>query len=201
MFCVNVFSKEKIKWYVYEDSTSTINHGEWSNIMPKNCGSTEIASIDLNNKTNPVSGSSAVKLKFVVPVDPGWCGLMVSSKSGFWGDRIDELGNDFSNAPFYNLYGYSKLVYFAKGDNGGENIQVKFSITGGHELGDSAPLPFDCGNIELTKNWKKYECPIAKEDKQYLNRVISPFVVIVSKNYNQGFKEVVFYLDNIYFEK
>lgn len=204
----NAFCNEtNNRFYIYNDTSSIgtqTNHGEWSNVMPTECGENGNTMIDLNNTSHSALGSSAVKLQFKITDPPGWCGLMVTSKAGFWGKKTDKVGSDIANIPFYDLHEYNKLVYSARGENGGENIQVKFAITGGNEFGDSAPLPFDCGNVALTKKWKKFECPIEidKADRQqFLGRVISPFVVIVSKSYNPKNPEVTFYLDDIYFEK
>lgn len=200
------FSDNKInRWYVYSDlSDANSNHGEWSNVMPTECGENGNTTIDLNNTSHPALGSSSVKLQFKISDPPGWCGLMVTSKAGFWGKKTDKDVSSLDKIPFYDLHEYNKLVYSARGEDGGENIQVKFAITGGYELGDSAPLPFDCGNVKLTKKWKKFECPIEidmADRHQFLGRVISPFVVIVSKSYNPNHKNVIFYLDEIYFEK
>ena len=109
---------------------------------------------------------------------------------------------------------FNKLKFSAKGLSGGEVIEVKFAITGEkNEEGysDSAPLPIDCGSIKLENQWKNYTCDltekigqdgkISEEDRKlFLGRVITPFVVVVSKNANPSTKTIVFYLDEIYFE-
>ena len=76
-----------------------------------------------------------------------------------------------------------------------KSIQVKVGITGGNPYGDSTPLPFDTGWIQLTREWRRYELPL---DGAALNRVISPFVLITNRAHNPAGKALI-YLDEIYF--
>lgn len=207
------------RWYVYHDYETAEEqyrgHGEWTNVMPKECGTTDITTIKMDDTSNPAN-ETAIRLDFKIPVSPGWCGLVVTSKNQFWGKKPDKAGTrDLTRLfPGFDLTPYNKLVYMARGEKEDEVIEVKFAITGEQgDVGysDSAPLPIDCGSITLSKEWKKYTCDliakigqggkISADDRSlFLGRVITPFVVVVSKSANPKHETVVFYLDEIYFE-
>ncbi|MGD0960456.1 MAG: hypothetical protein ABSB19_11680 [Methylomonas sp.] len=187
-----------------------VSHGFWTNIMPGECGANNAAAIDLNDRTQPAAvkgGQSAVKLTFKIPTPPGWCGLAVTSNENFWGKTPANATPDLNKYyPYFNLQPYQKLVFSAKGAGGNEVIQVKFAITGDsgdQGWADSAPLPIDCGSFTLTSGWREYVCPIKIDDPDrplFLGRVITPFVVTVSKIANNSADSVGFYLDEIYFD-
>ena len=71
---------------------------------------------------------------------------------------------------------------------------MKVGITGGNPYGDSTPLSYDTGWIQLTREWRRYELPLDGA----VNHVISPFVLITNRAHNPAGKALI-YLDEIYF--
>jgi hypothetical protein len=205
------------KWYIYHDSESSENHGIWSNVMPEECG--DRTSIRLDEHSH-AGGKTAVKLTFDIPNTPGWCGIAVASKEGFWGKPVKLLpkGQEkFLNKvyPGFDLTPYNKLIFSIKGSREGGVVEVRFAITGEQgeeEYADSAPFPINCGRITLSNDWETKTCDlnqqlsagtgaVSDEDRRlFLGRVITPFVVIAAKSYNHN-NPVVVYLDEVYFEE
>ena len=172
-------------WYVYRDVGSKENHGEWANFMPEN--GSQMMNLFLADRTNPAFGATSVRVD-VNFLEPWWCGLAVSPHPEKWGD----LGTD----PAFNLSHAKKLVFWARGNKGGEMIQVKVSTTGDKPFGDSAPFPAKTPWISLTPTWTPYELPLKGFD---LSRVMTPFVFVVDKAHN-GSEPFSFFLDEVYFE-
>jgi hypothetical protein len=105
----------------------------------------------------------------------------------YWGEW-DAPGLDLSKA--------KKLIFYAKGEKGGEEIQVKAAIASDKEFGDSALVPIVSDWLRLEKDWKRYEI---KVDGSQLNRVITPFTLISNIDHNLG-GSITFYVDEIYYE-
>mgnify|MGYP001571510438 CR=1 FL=1 len=175
----------EMRWYVYRDADSSLNHGEWTNWMPGNAG--KMVQLDLTDKTEPASGSTAVRV-VVKLEDPNWCGIAVASFPDGWGLKPQPAYEELKNA--------KKLVFFARGHKGeGETIKVKVAIAGDKPHGDSAKIPAETEWITLGKSWKKYELSLKGYD---LTRVITPFAFVTDKAHNSG-GALTFYLDDIYF--
>jgi exo-beta-1,3-glucanase (GH17 family) len=173
------------RWYVYQDAGATgVNHGIWSNYMPENGG--KMVVLEEANPEQPYAGSTSlmVGVRFQYP---WWCGIVVMSAPHAWGTQPETPAFDLSRA--------TKLVFHARGDKGGEQIQVKVGIAGGNTYGDAAPLPFDTGWIRLSKDWQRYELAV---DGASLERVITPFVLITNRAHNPNGRLLI-YLDEIYF--
>jgi hypothetical protein len=172
------------RWYVYRDADSEENHGVWSGWMPAQA--TQMAKLDLKDKTDPRSGSTCarvdVKLSF-----PWWCGIAVSCKEDYWGEKPFEGAYDLSKA--------RKLVFSIKGKQGGESVQIKVAIAGDKPHGDSARIPPATHWITLTKTWQTVELDLKGCN---LKRVVTPFCWVTNADYNPG-REFTFYLDDIYF--
>ena len=84
----------------------------------------------------------------------GWAGIYWQNPANNWGDKKGG----------YNLTGYTKLTFWAKGEKGGEVVDKFYmgGITGQTEEGDS-----DEGSIspvKLTKDWQKYEISLTGLD-------------------------------------
>ncbi len=170
-------------WYVYRDSDSKENHGHWTNWMPEEAG--KMIKLGMVDKRDPHSGASCVRVD-VRLMEPGWCGIAVSCQADFWGEKPSDAA--------YNLTKAKKLVFHARGERGGESIQVKLGITGEKPFGDSAKAPAESEWVSLTKGWKKYEVDLQGVD---LKRVVTPFVFVTNKDFNRA-RDFTFYLDDIY---
>jgi hypothetical protein len=176
------------KLYVYKDVNSQENHGIWGNIMPARAAETN--SVGFKTFFAPGYGGkgTAVQVAFDLTKPPNWVGLVVPVQRDYWGET-EASGLDLSKA--------KKLIFYAKGEKGGEQIQVKAAIASDKQYGDSALLSIASDWLALEKDWKRYEIPI--NDGSQLTRVITPFALIANKSYNQG-GHISFYVDEIYYE-
>jgi exo-beta-1,3-glucanase (GH17 family) len=173
------------RWYVYQDAgPAGGNHGVWGNYMPENGG--KMVVLEEAEPDQPFAGATSVMVG-VRFQHPWWCGVVVMGAPHAWGTRPDTPAFDLSRA--------TKLVFHARGERGGEQIQIKVGIAGGSPYGDSALLPFDSGWIRLSKEWRRYELPV---DGAALGRVITPFVLITNRAHNPDGRLLI-YLDEIYF--
>ena len=177
------------RWYVYRSHNAPENHGVWANLMPENGADMITFSTAAPLKDGPTASNTTAVRVAVRLKSPWWCGMVVSSNDQYWGE---EKANAFDN----QLTGAKKLVFWAKGAKGGENIQVKVAIAGGKPYGDSAPFPFVSDWIQLEPKWQKYELDV---DGASLRRVVTPFVVVVDMSHNPS-GEATFFLDEIYFQ-
>jgi hypothetical protein len=134
---------------------------------------------------------------------PGWCGVAFISGPDappWWGEAGDERGRH------YDLSGLPKkrLVFWARGEKGGERIQVKVGILGGSKNpnGDSMKSPAETDWLKLSTQWAKYELDLSKYKPEALQRICNGFTFVLSQveqddPYAPATK---FYLDDIYFE-
>jgi hypothetical protein len=170
---------------LYEDAGSSENSGSWSNVITGGDGAT--ITVDLADRSRPGSGETAVRLDFTFGPTPGsWAGLVVSSAPGYWGD---------GPGPAFDLRPAGRLVFSARGANGGERIRVKVAVAGDATYGDSAPLPFDSGWLTLDSDWRTLQLAF---DGTGLQRVVTPFAVIANRANNPAGRATV-YLDSIRF--
>ena len=174
--------------YVYKDANDKGNNGVWGNVMPARAAETN--SVGFKTFFSPGYGGkgTAVQVAFDLTQPPNWVGLVVPVHRDYWGES-DASGLDLSKA--------KKLVFYAKGEKGGEQIQVKAAIASDKQYGDSALLPLTSDWLKLEKDWKRYEISI--KDASQLTRVITPFALIANKSYNPS-EHITFYVDEIYYE-
>jgi exo-beta-1,3-glucanase (GH17 family) len=178
--------EQENRWYVYHDAdTRDDNHGFWNNYMPESGG--RMIVIEEADRAAPYSGATSLMIG-VRFEHPWWCGIVVTSAPSAWGTA--------PNTPAFDLGRATKLVFHARGEMGGEAIQVKVAIAGGNPYGDSAQMPFDTGWIRLEKEWRRYELPV---DGTMLGRVITPFVLVTNRAHNPS-GHLKINLDDIYFE-
>ncbi|MBF0511021.1 MAG: hypothetical protein HQL13_01690 [Candidatus Omnitrophica bacterium] len=88
-----------------------------------------------------------------------WVGIYWLSPADNWGDRKGG----------YNLKGATKLVFWARGENGGEKI-AEFRIGGvgqGRDYPDSDTASI--GPVILSKQWKEYEINLTDKDLSYIS--------------------------------
>jgi hypothetical protein len=128
----------------------------------------------------PQSGKTCLRCAF--NANKGWGGVAWQNPPNDWGNR----------AGGYDLTGAKKLTFFARGEQGGEEVVFEFGI-----LPHNKKFP-DTGKgrlekVVLGKEWKRYEIPITNQD---LTRIKTGFVWTVASRD----QPVVFYLDNILWE-
>ena len=173
--------------YVYKDYNAPENKALSASVMPARAAEINMVSLRTFVKPGFDGKGTSIQLLFNVNQPPTWAGVVLPVQPDYWGEW-DAAGLDLSKA--------TKLVFYARGEQGGEQIQVKAAIAGDKPYGDSALFPVSTTWIKLDKDWKRYEVPV---DGSQLSRVITPFAVIVNKPYNPSGKGTV-YLDEIYYE-
>lgn len=140
---------------VYTDANSPDNHyapsgwmGDWSDIEVQN------ASFD-----NPHTGTTCIKFVYSPNRSQGanWAGVYWQNPPNNWGGRPGG----------YDLTGAKKLVFWARGENGGERIE-EFrlgGVTGQYPDSDVAGF----GPALLNKEWTKYEIDLTGKDLSYIS--------------------------------
>jgi len=101
-----------------------------------------------------------------------------------------------------DLSGASKLIFYARGETGEEQVEFFMAGLGRNEEGeedakypDSSPT-ISLGYVRLSKQWKRYEINL-KGAK--LSRIGCGFGWVSNYLYNRGAKEIKFYVDEIYY--
>lgn len=169
-------------FYVYSDKGARVNHFAPSGWMG------DYGDLKLNDASTdrPEDGRTAVKWSYTAKGAQGanWAGAFWQDPPNNWGDKPGG----------YDLTGYKRLTFWARGEKGGEKI-AEFKtggITGEYGDSDSATLPA----IELTQDWKKYTIDLSDKN---LAHWIGGFCWSASRDDNpNGFD---FYLDDIRFER
>lgn len=172
---------KKFPFYVYKDSMNQLNHYIPSGWMG------DYNDIKYNDKwkKNPKSGKTCIQIKYSArkSTGAGWSGIYWQNPANNWGTS---LGG-------YNLTGCKKVLFYARGNKGGEVIEFKIGGISG-QYSDTATA--SSGSLELTKNWKLYEIDIEGLDLNFIN---GGFCVIFSSTANP--EGATFYIDEIYYSK
>jgi hypothetical protein len=169
------------KFVVYKDK-GFLNHFTPSGFMPDgNCVAINDAWIkDCNGNR------SCIQAKFdrdCTATGTGWAGIYWLSPAGNWGDVKGG----------FNLTGATKLVFWARGEKGGEIVTFKMGGVGmGHTYPDSDAASSD--PVTLTKEWKEYSIDLTGKD---LSHIIGGFAWVGTAKENQS--NITFYLADIYY--
>jgi hypothetical protein len=114
-----------------------------------------------------------------------WAGVYWLNPPDNWGDRKGG----------YNLTGATKLVFWAKGEKGGEQV-AEFKVGG---VGMSRNYPDSdmatIGPVILSKEWKEYSIDLRGKDLSYISGGFA-----WSANVDDNPNSCTFFLDNIHFE-
>jgi hypothetical protein len=200
-----VFAQEGNRRYVYKDYNSAGTVFENSNhsyiIMPARAVDKKMVLVDASRGPGFGGSITCIRIEFKNLVEPPkWAGVTFPVESDFFGEEPE-----VSSSSVLDLRRARKLIFYARGERGGERIQVKAIFAGDKPYGDKisndnsapAPLPLITDWITLEREWKRYELQIDNPDQLY--RVITPFAVITSLPYNPG-GSITVYLDEIYYE-
>ncbi|NQT90772.1 MAG: FecR domain-containing protein [Candidatus Omnitrophica bacterium] len=134
---------------------------------------------------DPHSGKTCLRFRYTgrMSQGAGWVGVYWQNPVNNWGDVKGG----------YNMKGARKLVFWARGKNGGETI-VRFGMGGiGGIYPDSAKA--EIGPVVLEKEWKQYAIDLSGKDLSYIS---SGFYWMTDKTTNPD--GVIFYLDDIQYE-
>jgi hypothetical protein len=175
------FAKKFEKFYVYKDKPSP-NHFAASGFMPDG------RCVAMNDAwTENCEGSrSCIQVQFdrdCTATGTGWAGIYWLEPANNWGD---EKGG-------FDLSGARKLVFWARGEKGGEVVTFKMGGVGlGHQYPDSDSAITE--PIALTKGWKEYTIDL--KDKN-LSHIIGGFAWVSTAKENPS--NITFYLKDIYY--
>lgn len=114
-----------------------------------------------------------------------WVGMYWLSPANNWGEHKGG----------YDLTGAKRLVFWARGEKGGEVVN-QFKI-GGVGVNDKFPDSDTAGigPVVLSKHWQKYSIDLAGKDLSYIS---GGFAWVASMEFNPD--PYTFLLDDIYFE-
>jgi len=147
----------------------------------------------------PYSAPSCFKISYMTTCPSRWAGV-------YWTNTADENGANWGQLPGLNLsnHGYTRITFYAKGEDGGEIVEFgAFGIDNTHrdsqrylyrDLCPKTTVPNRV--IVLTNHWEKYRIDIRCQD---LSSVIGGFYW--SASWNSQPSGLIFYLDNIQFER
>ena len=168
--------------YVYKTKSDPLNRYIPSGWM----GDYGELKLDDANRDKPTHGNTSIRWTYDAKSrqGAGWTGV-------FWQHPANNWGNKPGG---YDLSGYKRLTFWARGAKGGEVInEFKVGgITGEFSDTDAAAV----GPVTLTAEWKKYTIDLSGKD---LSKIIGGFCWAASRDSNpDGF---VIYFDDIKFEK
>ncbi|MFC1546633.1 hypothetical protein ACFL4O_02830 [bacterium] len=169
------------KFIVYEDAGRVDN-----NFIPTGWMG-DYGDIKLTTKCfiKPKKGMTCIKIYYSAKQTQGigWAGVYWQHPAHNWGDKKE--GFDLSEA--------KKLIFYARGDRGGEIIDI-FKVGGiKGQFPDSTESSI--GPIMLTKKWKKY---IINLKGKNLSHIIGGFAWVATTETNPD--GMIFYLDELRFE-
>jgi len=117
------------------------------------------------------------------------------AKPPWWGET--------NRGRYFNLGGLTKkkLVFYARGEHGGEAVQAQMAVLGDRPFGDSIRNPIMGDEFKLTRDWVRHEIDLKDVSSSDLARICNGFGVIVQRASQPGTPgETQFYIDNVYFE-
>jgi len=171
---------------VYQDKGSPLNHFVPSGYMPNG----ECIKMDDAWRDNCQEGKSCIKVVYDIACSlksRRWAGIYWLNPADNWGERKGG----------FNLTGAKKLVFWARGKNGGEKI-AEFKI-GGVGVGSGRDYPdsdtASIGPVILSSRWKEYEIDLRDKDLSYIS---GGFAWIANVDDNPS--SCTFYIDNVRYE-
>lgn len=169
-------------FYVYSDKADKRNHwipsgymGDWADIKVKE-----------DDNENPHDGRTNIRIVYDAQARQGanWAGVYWQHPANNWGEKPGG----------FDLKGYKRLTFWAKGAKGGEQIAT-FKV-GGISGTFMDTDQEETGPVTLTKEWTKYTIDLKDKD---LSKIIGGFCWSASKDDNpNGF---TIYFDEIRYEK
>jgi len=180
----SVYAAESKKFDVYTDKVSSSNHYAPSGWM----GDVNDLSLDDESMSDPYAGATCIKISYSGKKsgNQGWAGVYWQNPPNNWGNRKGG----------FDLSGFNKLVFRARGETGKEVIS-KVKI-GGIGIGADVAYPDSAekedGPVKLTKDWKEYSINLSGVDLSYINGGLS--VIFQADQNPQG---AVIYLDDVYY--
>jgi hypothetical protein len=129
------------------------------------------------------SGPTCVKITYT-PGDKTWAGMYWQFPDGNWGEK-----------PGRKIEGAKKLVFWARGQNGGETLDFKSGGISQAEKKYQDSFERILETKTLSTDWQPFEIDLAGTDT---SSVLGAFAWTASKSANR--KRITFYLDGICFQ-
>ncbi|MFH0953422.1 MAG: hypothetical protein V1873_03735 [Verrucomicrobiota bacterium] len=128
-------------------------------------------------------GIPCLKVVYVAGGEQGWGGLVWQNPANNWGEV--DAG--------YNLTRAKKLLFWAKGEKGGEQVQFKMGgMAASHPDSDSVTT----GDVKLSGEWTQYGIDLTRATLAYIS---AGFAFIVTQDGNP--EGCTFYLDDVRYEE
>lgn len=143
-------TKQSMPFYVYGDNGGNFIPSGWMG---------DYQSLQINEfwTDNPAVGTHSMKIVYDIATSRKvWAGIYWQNPANNWGDA--DGGFDLSNA--------EKLVFWARGENGGEIVDFKLGGISGR-YPDSAYVTL--GSITLSQEWQEYEIDLEGHDLSYIS--------------------------------
>lgn len=129
---------------------------------------------------------------------PYWCGVAFLSGSDsppWWCEDLRGWYYDFRQLA------RKRLVFFARGEAGGESIQIKFGAMGDKPFGDSLSFPAETQWLRLSKEWQRFELDLSALKPAGLARICNGFTFVLNQDQQEGSPHSTrFWLDTIFLE-
>jgi hypothetical protein len=168
--------RPRMPFAVYEDGLENM---PWvpSGFM----GSSDKLDLDGDHDENVYEGSRAIRIRF--SKTRGWAGIAWQHPSGNWGEQDGG----------FDVTGASRLLFWARGENGGEKVSFGVGLNGKDtDYPDSTIVK--TRTVRLTKEWQPFQIQFDKDDD--LTSIKTGFVVTVEGGRPSP---VTFYLDSLRF--
>ncbi|MBN2097135.1 MAG: hypothetical protein JW714_01505 [Candidatus Omnitrophica bacterium] len=166
---------------VYSDKSSPDNHYAPSGWMG------DFGDVNLNDQymDNCHAGTTCIQITYSAKMTQGagWAGIFWQNPPNNWGERKGG----------FDLTGYNKLTFWARGEMGGEAIE-KFKV-GGVKGTYPDSLEVEMGPVVLTDEWQQYTINLSGRDLSYVS---GGFCWVTASRLNPN--GATFYLDDIRFE-
>ncbi len=172
---ISLGGKAKLPLSIYTDAGAQLpfSPSGWMG----NVGSMKLG---FDSTVRPHSGKTCIK--WDLSATNSWGAIAWQNPEGDWGDKPGG----------YDLTGAKKLVVWARGENGGEELSLALGIIkSDKKYFDTAIV--DGGKRKLTTLWQKFEIPLTGKD---LTRVKTGLVMTL----NSGEKPATVYIDDISIE-
>ncbi len=166
---------------VYTDANAPDNHYAPAGWMG------DFGDVTLNDRSTekPASGATCIQITYSAKKTQGagWAGIYWQNPPNNWGERMGG----------FDLSGYNKLTFYARGKNGGEAVD-KIKI-GGMKGTYPDSVEVGIGPLVLTAEWKQYTINLSGKDLSYIS---GGLCWVISSRLNPD--GAVFYLDDIKYE-
>ena len=189
LIMIGLFASAQDKiFYIYSDKSAAGNHFIPSGWMG------DYGDLKFNDQATEeaANGSTSIRITYTAKSAQGqnWAGIYWQSAANNWGSR--QSG--------YDLSGFNKLVFKAKGKEGGEVI-TKLKVGGIIRDGQGNIYPYpdtldvEYGPVKLTNEWQEYSINLAGKDLSYVN---GGFCIIFNADQAVEGGQTL-YLDEVYF--